>query len=88
VHRELPVAEYSPREVKRSVAGSGAASKQQVQYMVRAILRLEKTFSHLDASDALAIAICHAQHVTRPHNNFADWKAFVEQHPERIRRKT
>lgn len=87
VHREIPVAEYSPREVKRAVAGTGAASKQQVQFMVRAILKLERSFRHLDASDALAIAICHAQHISRPHRNFSGWKEYVDQHPERIRGK-
>ncbi len=85
VHREIPVAEYSPREVKRAVTGSGAASKQQVLYMVRTILKLDRSFTHLDASDALAIAICHAQHLTNPHRNFSGWKEFVEKNPERVR---
>ncbi len=50
--------EYAPATVKRAVAGSGRASKQQVQNMVRALCSLEPP--RLDASDALAIAICHA----------------------------
>jgi crossover junction endodeoxyribonuclease RuvC len=55
----LSVAEYAPATVKRAVAGSGRASKQQVQNMVRALCSLERP-PRLDASDALAIAICHA----------------------------
>jgi crossover junction endodeoxyribonuclease RuvC len=56
------LAEYSPLEVKMSVAGYGRAEKQQVQRMVASILRLSEPVSSEDASDALAIAICHATH--------------------------
>ncbi len=54
----LPVHEYSPLEVKKAVVGYGQAEKHQVQMMIRAILQLPKTLPP-DASDALAIAICH-----------------------------
>jgi crossover junction endodeoxyribonuclease RuvC len=55
----IPISEYSPTVVKKSVVGSGSAQKVQVQEMVRVILDLPKCPEHLDASDALAIAICH-----------------------------
>ena len=55
---QLPVAEYAARRVKQAVVGTGRASKDQVQHMVRAILRLPGAPS-ADAADALAIAICH-----------------------------
>jgi crossover junction endodeoxyribonuclease RuvC len=54
----LPVAEYAARRVKQAVVGTGRATKDQVQHMVRAILRLPGAPS-ADAADALAIAICH-----------------------------
>jgi len=54
-----PIGEYSPLEVKQSVAGYGRAAKEQVQGMVVRLLALEKPPQPLDASDALAIAICH-----------------------------
>jgi crossover junction endodeoxyribonuclease RuvC len=57
--RDLTVFEYAPATVKRSVAGSGAATKEQVQSIVRMLCAL-KTAPRLDASDALAVAICHA----------------------------
>jgi len=57
----MEVAEYSPLEIKMSVAGYGRADKRQVQTMVRALLRLPEIESE-DASDALAVAICHATH--------------------------
>ncbi len=57
---KLTICEYSARQVKQSVVGYGAASKQQVQHMVRVLLNLNRT-PQVDAADALAIAICHAQ---------------------------
>jgi crossover junction endodeoxyribonuclease RuvC len=57
----LPVSEYSPKEVKSSVVGQGSASKLQVQYMVKNLLGLKELPQPIDAADALAIALCHAQ---------------------------
>jgi crossover junction endodeoxyribonuclease RuvC len=55
----LPVGEYSPLEIKTSVVGYGRAEKSQVQIMVRSLLRVDAAFASADASDALAVAICH-----------------------------
>ena len=57
----IPVAEYGAMEVKRAVVGTGAASKDQVEMMVRRLLP-GATLRRADASDALAVAICHAHH--------------------------
>lgn len=57
----LPLAEYSPRQIKQAAAGYGNADKAQVQHMVRVVLSLNKSPSS-DAADALAVAICHANH--------------------------
>ena len=57
----LPVAEYTPTEVKAAVAGDGGADKAQVGYMVRATLRLAEVPRPADAADALALALCHLQ---------------------------
>lgn len=59
VNADLPVAEYTARQIKQSVVGYGAADKQQVQMMVMKILNLE-ICPQVDAADALATAICHA----------------------------
>jgi crossover junction endodeoxyribonuclease RuvC len=56
----LPVFEYSPLEVKSAVTGYGRAEKNQVQQMVRVLLKLKAAPEPYDASDALAVAICHA----------------------------
>jgi crossover junction endodeoxyribonuclease RuvC len=55
----LPVAEYAPLSIKSSVVGYGLAGKEQVQFMVRRLLKNENAFDSPDAADALAIAICH-----------------------------
>ncbi|AKQ33278.1 crossover junction endodeoxyribonuclease RuvC [Candidatus Coxiella mudrowiae] len=55
----LPVSEYSARQIKQAVVGYGAATKAQVQHMIRMLLQLEKV-PPADAADALAIALCHA----------------------------
>jgi len=58
VQRQIPIFEYATREVKQSVTGYGQATKDQIQKMVKALLSLPETAQE-DASDALAIAICH-----------------------------
>lgn len=58
--RGLTISEYTPLQVKQSVVGYGRAEKQQVQFMVKAILNLKEIPKPDDAADALAIAICHA----------------------------
>lgn len=59
VSRGLPVAEYTARQIKKSVVGTGAANKEQVQHMVKILLTLPATPQE-DAADALAAALCHA----------------------------
>ncbi len=57
--RDLPVAEYTPNQVKQAVTGSGRADKRQVQEMVRRVLALDELPRPDDAADALACAVCH-----------------------------
>jgi crossover junction endodeoxyribonuclease RuvC len=57
----VPVAEYTPAEVKQAVVGYGRADKGQMQEMVRLLLGLERAPHPDDAADALAVALCHAQ---------------------------
>ena len=58
----IPLGEYSPLEVKTSVVGYGRAEKKQVQMMVQSLLGLAEEIASEDASDALAVAVCHATH--------------------------
>jgi crossover junction endodeoxyribonuclease RuvC len=86
VHRELAIAEYSPREVKRAVTGSGAAAKQQVEYMIKVLLNITENFQRSDEADGLALAVCHAMHARTPRSGGNTWEAFVREHPDRVKR--
>ncbi len=85
VQQQIPTTEYSPREVKRALVGNGSASKEQVQFMVRSLLRISSTDMVHDTSDALAVALCHAQRMSTPIRKHKDWKSFIASHPERVR---
>jgi crossover junction endodeoxyribonuclease RuvC len=85
VLRQVPTAEYAPREIKRAVTGNGGASKEQVEYMVMMMLNMVvKEHTLLDATDALAIALCHAGKLKRPRSNVRSWKQFIQDNPDRI----
>jgi len=84
IENGIPTTEYSPREVKKAVVGNGSASKDQVQYMVKSLLHLADKRMMLDASDAIAIAICHLhRHLLSSHRH-RDWQSFIAAHPERV----
>ena len=85
ITRNIPTYEYSPREVKKAIVGNGAASKEQVQYMVKTLLKLKELPKHYDVTDALAVAICHIQRKQSTQSiAFKSWRAFVSAHPEKI----
>jgi crossover junction endodeoxyribonuclease RuvC len=86
LNRDVPVNEYTPKEVKKSVTGGGNATKQQVQYMVCSMLGLEASELSYDASDALAVALCHAHRGSAQAGaeQHEDWAAFAEANPDRI----
>jgi crossover junction endodeoxyribonuclease RuvC len=84
VNRDIPTTEYSPREVKKAVVGNGAASKEQVRFMVKTMLRMKASPVFYDSSDALAVALCHLHRVSRPEKRFRDWKSYIEANPDKI----
>lgn len=61
--KEIPVAAYAPRSVKKTIAGYGQADKEQLRFLVETQLGIKLKKAPLDVSDALAIALCHAQHL-------------------------
>lgn len=89
VIRGIPVAEYAPRKAKIAICGNGAASKEQVAMMISKTLNVELDSSYLDATDALAIALCHYYQKNNPlagTNSAVNWKKFLEQNPGRIKK--
>ncbi|MGQ0617181.1 MAG: crossover junction endodeoxyribonuclease RuvC [Acidimicrobiia bacterium] len=65
VNAGCEVVQYSPNEVKQAVAGSGAASKDQVERMVQTLLGIDQPLRPVDAADAVALALCHLAHLPR-----------------------
>ena len=83
----IPVAEYAPRKAKIAICGNGAASKEQVAMMIQKTLKVELDPKYLDATDALAIALCHHYQMTNPlagTGGKMDWKRFLTDNPGRI----
>lgn len=85
LNRDLPVAQYTPKEVKKSVTGNGNASKKQIRFMVQSILsRGDTEFTH-DTADALAIALCHGNRDAHGDtDSYTGWASFVEANPDRV----
>ena len=85
----LTVSEYSPKKIKQSITGNGNADKQQVMKMLQHLLSFDEDPQYLDATDALAVAVCHhfqdnvLQTVAGGKNK--GWKDFISKNPGRIK---
>ena len=90
LHRDIPITEYAPLKIKMAITGNGGASKEQVAEMLRRILDIpkDKMPDLLDATDALAAALCHYYESTRPNGGIStckSWKEFISMHPDRLK---
>ena len=87
----LEVTEYSPKKVKQSVTGNGNASKEQVLKMLQTMLNFKDDPKYFDASDALAVAVCHhlqSNSVLKTSGPKAKgWEDFINKNPGRIQKK-
>jgi crossover junction endodeoxyribonuclease RuvC len=83
----LPISEYSPKKVKQSITGNGNADKEQVMRMLQQILSFKETPKHFDATDALAVAVCHHFQDNKLQGTKAGkvngWKDFIAKNPTR-----
>lgn len=86
--KEIAITEYSPKKVKQSVTGNGNASKEQVAEMLKTLLNLKELPQLLDATDALAVALCHHFHEGRiqTRGRSAGWKSFLSENPDRVKK--
>ncbi len=86
----IPVKEYAPRLAKIAICGNGAASKEQVSVMIQKTLKVELDPKYLDATDALALALCHYYEKFNPlagsGTGKADWKNFIANNPDRVKK--
>lgn len=88
--KNIPVTEYSPRKIKQSITGNGNADKEQVWKMLQRITALPDKPKYFDATDALAVAICHFYGTKSVPNKKttgtkgSGWEKFIQQNPGRI----
>ncbi|TSA30553.1 MAG: crossover junction endodeoxyribonuclease RuvC [Bacteroidetes bacterium] len=84
--RSIPIFEYSPRKIKQSITGNGNASKEQVAGMLLHMLALKEAPEHLDATDGLAVAVCHyfQKTGTGSGKKFSGWKSYLTANPDRV----
>src|SRR5688572_19277099 len=85
----LPVTEYSPKKVKQSVTGNGNAGKEQVWKMLQHLLTLQDEPTSFDATDALAVAMCHHlqnnSRLTQNVKGLKGWGDFIKKNPGRVK---
>lgn len=89
IQRGLPVFEYAPKKIKMSITGRGNASKEQVALILQKTLKCDFDSLYLDASDALAIALCHYYQLVNPlldRSTSSTWEKFIESHPQRVKK--
>jgi crossover junction endodeoxyribonuclease RuvC len=89
LNRNIPVFEYAPKRIKQSVTGKGTASKEQVAGMVTSLLKLKTNHSKLDATDAVAAAICHhfmnKPGLIEPTESYGSWGSFLAKNPDKLK---
>lgn len=98
ISNDIPVAEYSPKKVKQSITGNGNADKEQIWKMLNNIMPLKHTLKYYDASDALAVAVCHHFSTNGVNSNKStkkktaskstnNWDVFIKKNPDRVKQK-
>jgi len=86
--RNIPVTEYAPRKIKQSITGNGSAGKEQVAAMLQRLLNFKETPEFLDATDGLAVAVCHSfQRVSTrgTGKSYSGWEAFAKDNQKRVK---
>ena len=85
----IDVTEYSPKKVKQSITGNGNADKDQVWKMLQRVLNIEEKPQYFDATDALAVALCHHYQTSSVLNitgkGFKGWDDFIKKNPGKVR---
>ena len=85
LHRQIPITEYAPKKVKQAVTGNGNASKEQVAQMLMGLFSIKELPKLLDATDALAVAVCHHYQKGEKRAGKRSWEAFVKANPTRLK---
>lgn len=86
--KHISVTEYAPRKIKQSITGKGTASKEQVAAMLQRLLNFKETPEFLDATDGLAVAVCHSFqriNTNTSSKSYSGWEAFAQDNKKRIK---
>ena len=84
----VEITEYSPKQIKLSVTGSGNASKEQVSAMLKSIIGYDFSVEYLDATDALGAALCHhykSGNKIKGGKQYKDWSSYLSDNPKKVK---
>ncbi len=87
IKKNKKVFEYAPKKIKLAVTGSGKSSKNQVSSMLKSMLNIKKKIPYFDATDGLAVAVCHALQnnaISKHSVKNKNWSDFIKNNPERL----
>lgn len=92
LYRDIPIVEYAPRKIKQSITGNGNASKEQVAAILESTLKTKIEAKYLDASDGLAVALCHHYQANnipsvgsgKKKTGGGSWAQFIQSNPDRL----
>ena len=86
LYRDVPIFEYTPKKIKKSITGSGNASKVQVASMLQSLFDIKKMPKHLDATDGLAAAVCHyfQRNPKSSGKSYSSWSSFLKDNPDKL----
>jgi len=86
LYKDIPIFEYTPKKIKKSVTGSGNASKVQVASMLQSLFKIKQMPKHLDATDGLAAAVCHyfQRNPSSGGKSYSSWSSFIKNNPDKL----
>ena len=86
LYKDVPIFEYTPKKIKKSITGNGNASKVQVASMLQSLLKISEMPKHLDATDGLAAAVCHyfQRSSGTKGKNYSSWSSFLKDNPDKL----
>lgn len=86
LYKDVPIFEYTPKKIKKSITGNGNASKLQVASMLQSLLKISEMPKHLDATDGLAAAVCHyfQRDSGSKGKSYSSWSSFLKENPDKL----
>ena len=86
LYRDVPIFEYTPKKIKKSITGNGNASKVQVASMLQSLFDIKSMPKHLDATDGLAAATCHyfQRNDSSSGKSYSSWSSFLKDNPDKL----